>query len=185
MHACIGEENGNPLQCPCLENPRDGGAWWAAVYGVAQSWTRLKRLSSSSISCLKIISSLPLGGFLLIDPLPISQLTSSCSHSILWMISTLRMKDRLYSLAYNQFYAHVIYMRIGSQVLILFGSLTLFLILFKLLVLSDAKRGALEESELGLQMAAFSMRAHEVLSRYMCLKRNRSLFLLLKRSAIL
>ena len=46
--SCIGGGNGNPLQCSCLENPRDGGAWWAAVYGVAQSWTRLKRLSSSS-----------------------------------------------------------------------------------------------------------------------------------------
>ena len=46
--SCIGEGNGNPLQCFCLENPRDGEAWWAAVYGVAQSWTRLKRLSSSS-----------------------------------------------------------------------------------------------------------------------------------------
>ena len=46
--SCIGEGNGNPLQCSCLENPRDGGAWWAAVYGVAQSLTRLKRLSSSS-----------------------------------------------------------------------------------------------------------------------------------------
>ena len=46
--SCIGEENGNPLQCSCLENPRDGGAWWAAIYGVAQSRTRLKRLSSSS-----------------------------------------------------------------------------------------------------------------------------------------
>ena len=45
---CIGEGNGNPLQCSCLENPRDRGAWWAAVYGVAQSQTRLKRLSSSS-----------------------------------------------------------------------------------------------------------------------------------------
>ena len=45
--ACIGEGNGNSLQCSCLENPRDGGAWWAAVYGVAQSQTRLKRLSSS------------------------------------------------------------------------------------------------------------------------------------------
>ena len=43
-----GEGNGNPLQCSCLENPRDGGAWWAAVYGVAQSRTRLKRLSSNS-----------------------------------------------------------------------------------------------------------------------------------------
>ena len=46
--SCIGEGNGNPLQCSCLENPRDGETWWAAVYGVAQSWTRLKRLSSSS-----------------------------------------------------------------------------------------------------------------------------------------
>ena len=40
--SCIGEGNGNPLQCSCLENPRDGGAWWAAIYGVAQSQTRLK-----------------------------------------------------------------------------------------------------------------------------------------------
>ena len=48
--ACIGEGNGNPLKCSCLENPRDGGAWWAAVYGVAQSRTQLKRLSSSSSS---------------------------------------------------------------------------------------------------------------------------------------
>ena len=46
--SCIGEGNGNPLQCSCLENPRDGGAWWAAVYGVTQSRTWLKRLSSSS-----------------------------------------------------------------------------------------------------------------------------------------
>ena len=46
--SCIGEGNGNPLQCSCLENPRDGWAWWAAVCGVAQSRTRLKRLSSSS-----------------------------------------------------------------------------------------------------------------------------------------
>ena len=46
--SCIGEGNGNPLQCSCLENPRDGGAWWAAIYGVAQSQTRLRRLSSSS-----------------------------------------------------------------------------------------------------------------------------------------
>ena len=44
--SCIGEGNGNPLQCSCLENPRDGGAWWAAVYGATQSWTRLKWLSS-------------------------------------------------------------------------------------------------------------------------------------------
>ena len=48
--SCIGEGNGNPLQCSCLENPRDGGAWWAAIYGVAQSRTWLKWLSSSSSS---------------------------------------------------------------------------------------------------------------------------------------
>ena len=46
--SCTGEGNGNPLQCSCLENPRDGWAWWAAVYGVTQSRTRLKQLSSSS-----------------------------------------------------------------------------------------------------------------------------------------
>ena len=48
----MGEGNGNPLQCSCLENARDGGACWAAVYGVAQSRTRLKRLSSSSSSSI-------------------------------------------------------------------------------------------------------------------------------------
>ena len=56
--SCIGEENDNPLQCSCLENPRDGGAWWAAIYGVTQS-SRLKWLSSSSDQgirqlCLKL-----------------------------------------------------------------------------------------------------------------------------------
>ena len=50
--SCIGEGNGNPLQCSCLENPRDSRAWWAAVYRVAQSRTRLKRLSSSSSSSI-------------------------------------------------------------------------------------------------------------------------------------
>ena len=48
--ACIGEGNGNPFQYSCLENPRDRGAWWTAVYGVAQSQTKLKRLGSSSSS---------------------------------------------------------------------------------------------------------------------------------------
>ena len=51
--SCTGEGNGNPLQCSCLENPRDGEAWWAAVYGVTQSRTRLKRLRSSSNEKLK------------------------------------------------------------------------------------------------------------------------------------
>ena len=49
VYGC-GEGNGNPLQYSCLENPMGGGAWWAAVYGVAQSWTQLKRLGSSSSS---------------------------------------------------------------------------------------------------------------------------------------
>ena len=57
---CIGEGNGNPLQCSCLENARDGGAWWAAVYGVAQSWTRLKRLSNSSSNCTESSSTVSL-----------------------------------------------------------------------------------------------------------------------------
>ena len=48
--SCTGEGNGNPLQCSCLENPRDVGSWWAAISGVPQSQTRLKRLSSSSSS---------------------------------------------------------------------------------------------------------------------------------------
>ena len=48
--SCIGEGHGNPLQCSCLENPRDRGAWWVAVYAVTRSRTRLKRLSSSSSS---------------------------------------------------------------------------------------------------------------------------------------
>ena len=52
--SCTGGGNGNPLQCSCLENPSVGGAWWAAIYGVTQSWTRLKRLSSSSSTvCLQ------------------------------------------------------------------------------------------------------------------------------------
>ena len=53
--SCIGEGNGNPLQCSCLENPRDGEAWWAAIHGVAQSLTRLKRLSSSTQHCYIIL----------------------------------------------------------------------------------------------------------------------------------
>ena len=55
----IGEGNGNPLQCSCLENPRDRGAWWAAIYGVALSRTQLKRLSISSSSSSLFIVFLP------------------------------------------------------------------------------------------------------------------------------
>ena len=51
--SCIGERNGNSLQYSYLENPRDGGAWWAAVSGAAQSWTRLKQLSGSSSNSLE------------------------------------------------------------------------------------------------------------------------------------
>ena len=69
--SCIGEGNGNPFQCSCLENPRDGGDWWAAVYGVTQSRTRLKQLSSSSSSsssrgCV-LLSGLNLWSLLLIS----------------------------------------------------------------------------------------------------------------------
>ena len=46
--SCVGEGNGNPLQYSCLENPRDRGSWWAAIYGIAQNRTGLKQLSSSS-----------------------------------------------------------------------------------------------------------------------------------------
>ena len=56
--SCIGEGNGNPFQCSCLENPRDRGAWWAAVSGFTQSRTRLKRLSSSSMCKIDIIGKL-------------------------------------------------------------------------------------------------------------------------------
>ena len=61
------EGNGNPIQCSCLENPRNGGAWWAAVYGVAQSRTRLKRLSSSSSS---VYTSMLFSQFVLASPSP-------------------------------------------------------------------------------------------------------------------
>ena len=55
LYAMFGEGNGNPLQYSCLENPRDGGAWWAAVYGVTQSRSRLNRLSSSSSSICPVL----------------------------------------------------------------------------------------------------------------------------------
>ena len=89
--SCIGEGNGNPLQCSCLENPRDGGAWWGAVYGVAQSWTRLKRLSSSSRLVIiflprsehLLISWLQASSALILEPKKIKSVTfSSVSPSI-------------------------------------------------------------------------------------------------------
>ena len=54
--SCNGEGNGNSLQCSCLENPRDRGAWWAAIYGVTQSRTRLKQLSSSRLSLTSLVA---------------------------------------------------------------------------------------------------------------------------------
>ena len=78
--SCIGEGNGNPLQSSPLENPKDGGAWWAAVYGAAQSRTRLKRLSSSSSSSSVYISMLR-SQFVALSPSPaVSKVCSLCLH---------------------------------------------------------------------------------------------------------
>ena len=68
--SCIGEGNGNPLHCSCLENPRDRGAWWAAVYGVTQSWIQLKWLSSSS-TVHGVSKSQTLTEWLLLWPTPV------------------------------------------------------------------------------------------------------------------
>ena len=65
--SCIGEGNGNPLQCSCLWSPRDRGAWWAAFYGVSQNQTRLKRLSSSSIHEIMLWSIYTLIWFVLLS----------------------------------------------------------------------------------------------------------------------
>ena len=86
--SCIGEGNCNPLQCSCLENPRDGGAWWAAFYGVAQSQTRLKRLissSSSSSEYCKVVKLTPVttANQLQIRPACHSPLASTAPHSTL------------------------------------------------------------------------------------------------------
>ena len=90
--SCIGEGNGNPLQCSCLENPRDGGAWWAAVYGVAQSRTRLKWLSSSMLLlCLKFFSGLP----------PHLELNPNASPDPTWSGPRLLLKTQL--LSYHSF----------------------------------------------------------------------------------
>ena len=74
--SCIGQGRGNPLQCSCLKNPRDRGAWWAAIYGVAQSWTRLKWLSSSSSKPL-LISWLQSPSAVILEPPKINSLTVS------------------------------------------------------------------------------------------------------------
>ena len=87
--SCIGEGNGNPLQCSCLENPGDGGAWWAAGYGVEQSWTWLKRLSSSSSS--------PHGSVYILAPNNQSSLQFPASGSLRedWQGNRLPRRDRV------------------------------------------------------------------------------------------
>ena len=86
--SCIGEGNGNPLRCSCLENPRDGEAWWTAVYGVAQSRTRLKRLSSSSSSCT-LWSSCPILPLPDSFPLVASSLFSISVNLLLFLFTSL------------------------------------------------------------------------------------------------
>ena len=85
--SCTGEGNGNPLQCSCLENSRDGGAWWAPVYGVAQSQTRLKWFSSSSSSIL--VTSSNLWSFYYLDNFAFLRM----SHS--WNVRSVAMTDCL------------------------------------------------------------------------------------------
>ena len=95
--SCIGEGNGNPLQCSCLENPRDGGAWWATVYGVTQSRTLLKWLSSSSRLVITffprskrlLISWLQSPSAVILEPQKIksdtvSTVSPSISHEVMW-----------------------------------------------------------------------------------------------------
>ena len=96
--SCIGEGNGNPLQCSCLENPRDGGAWWAVIYGVTQSWTRLKQLSSSVLviaflprsKCL-LFSGLQSASAVILEPKKIKSLTVSTD----WLLETIPQKVAL------------------------------------------------------------------------------------------
>ena len=94
--SCTGEGSGNPLQYSCLENPRDGGAWWAAIYGVSQSQTQLKRLSSSSSS--RVLWSLFLPWFTRVAPILCSRCiwkhldhwllcnTKEYTHPPLWLL---------------------------------------------------------------------------------------------------
>ena len=88
--SCIGEGNGNPLQCSCLENPRDGGAWWAAIYGVTQSQTRLKWLSSRSleVTASRKFSWLPYLGYEPPLGVPIALCTSPTFPSIHALLSS-------------------------------------------------------------------------------------------------
>ena len=85
--SCLGEGNGNPLQCSCVENPRDGRAWWAAVYGVTQSWTRLKRFISISHRVFGSQGNSWQGRVKYLVSLPMEALKHPASHSsCLWLL---------------------------------------------------------------------------------------------------
>ena len=121
------EGNGNRLQCSCLENPRDSGAWWAAVYGVAQSWTWLKRLSSSSSStewkftricnCVRSCQSLLWAGlafYILHSHWDWFQVTTSsypCQQNALWSFrnSAYFVVSKWYQYSFNWHFSHSIY----------------------------------------------------------------------------
>ena len=94
--SCTEEGNGNPLQCSCLENPRDGGAWWAAIYRVAQSWTRLKRLSSSSSKLIRSIRETWVRSLVWEDPL--EKETATHSSTLAWRIPWREKTGRLQSM---------------------------------------------------------------------------------------
>ena len=84
--SCIGEGNGSPLQCSCLENPRDGGAWWAAVYGVAQSRKRLKRFGSSvHLDIMQIELSTRITGYIVFLPTFSYRVITTVSNIISYM----------------------------------------------------------------------------------------------------
>ena len=105
--SCMGEGNGNPLQCSCLENPRDGGAWWAAVYGVAQSRIGLKQISNSSSSS---------------STMQDSYFKHSTSHS-LTHFSVLLLKTILKTLPNNLILCHVFHRNYPGQHSFLHGIL--------------------------------------------------------------
>jgi len=113
--SCIGEGNGNLLQCSCLENPRDGGAWWAAVYGVALSWTRLKRLSNRSpkihiplktVFCSFVFSSQVCSSLSILLPSEWNYHSHSCLTLICPPSQISLFLARLFSLSNMKFWVH-------------------------------------------------------------------------------
>ena len=103
LFSCTEDGNGNPLQCSCLENPRDGGAWWAAIYGVAQSQTRLKRLSSrNSFPHNSVSKSSASNAGDLVQSLgqedPLEKETATHSSILAWRILWTEEPDRLQSM---------------------------------------------------------------------------------------